>query len=244
MSFLTRINENKSDAGSQIYRYIWPKNKVVHVVPLFCPFELTADNQLIKYSFKSHFCKGQPSILCEKAYSDSTGCSECEKTNSFGQQNFPTTNLTFPAYVLDCKGQTYTSKKTGKEFPDNPEKIIEIPSGKKQVNWDILQEAFYDGDFMDTIWKIKKIEGGFTIQKADIKKLGNQLDTSVPKEVIAKYADLTSGQKIGYSLSIYQGVNWKHPDLVSEGIVSPYATSEESEVGEDEDSQFSDDPLD
>lgn len=247
MGFLTRINENKSNSSSsQVYRYIWPKNKVVHIVPLFCPFELGKDNELIKYSFKHHFCLGKASILCEKSYSDSNGqCTECEKTNSFGQANYPTTTLTFPAYVLDLKGQTYTSKKTGKESPENPEKIIEIPSGKKQVNWDILQEAFYDGDFMDTIWKVKKIEGGFTIQKADIKKLGNQLDISVPQEILDKYSNLTMGQRIGISLSIYSGVNWKHTDLTSEGIVPPFTLPGDSDT---DDEQFSEsdleDPLD
>ena len=50
---------------------------------------------------------------------------------------------------------------------------------------------------MDTIWKVKKIEGGFTIQKADIKKLGNQLDISVPQEILDKYPNLTMGQRIG-----------------------------------------------
>jgi len=98
---------------------------------------------------------------------------------------------------------------------------------------------------MDTIWKVKKIEGGFTIQKADIKKLGNQLDISVPQEILDKYSNLTMGQRIGISLSIYSGVNWKHTDLTSEGIVPPFTLPGDSDT---DDEQFSEsdleDPLD
>ena len=236
MSFITKQNEQKQYTGSgKLFKYILPKNKAVHIIPLICPFELTEDNQLIRYQFKTHFRKGEAAYLCDKSYSDGQYCAECEKTSSFGGQNFPTTTLTFPAYVLDLKGETYTSK-SGSTGPENPEKLIEIPSGKKQLNWDLFQETFYEDEFMSTIWKIKKTDGGLSIQKADIKKLGNQLDLDVPQEVLDKYNGLTRGQKLGICLSVYQNVKWDHPDLIADGIVSPY----ESSKSEDSD-QFSSD---
>ncbi len=257
-----------------VWKHSFPKDKTFHIIPLMCPFIPLADQEEqdkkgpIPVAFRSHFEQGANSSLCNKIYSDNTGCERCEETNSFGGQNFPSTGLTFAGYVLELVGAPAKMSKKGNEYNESPEKVIEIPKGKKFINWAELREAYdeplldakgkpakfkskeeedkaREERFLNTIFRIKKIDGGWSIKVIDRAKLGDQADVEVPQELRDKYEHMTIGAKIGVCAAVYSNVRWSHPDIAGEGIVPPAKPVEEGETsGGESEINLNEDPLD
>ena len=169
-----------------------------------------------------------PNIICEKMYSDCMGCSECEKTVSYKgveRPNTPKRIWALIGYVYDLAGKTYTSKKTNKEYPENPIKIIEISSGKKDINFENLEQYHNSGILMDDVWIVKRlVEGGMDKPApADVRLLHN-FSSEIHPDFLEKVTNINSmsdAEKRGLIFASYANARFGHPDIVEAGFIKP-----------------------
>lgn len=232
LGFLSRPSRSVSTtAFNNLWRLPFRKDETFNIKPLTSPFlpPIDGSDEPLLVSFNVHFVAGGPSALCDKMYSDNIGCVECEKTNKFGGQNYPTKVLCFIGYVYDLVGKTRKSSRTGREFEENPVKVIEIPGGKEKVNWTPFKMHHSDGDFMDSIWRVTRQDAGiFYSATITEKKLGQQYDPEVPSDILEEYSSKTDAQAVSLCLSAYGNVKWNHPDLVNDGILPPAPLAEDT----------------
>lgn len=218
-AFLNRAFENKNDGNFEprLQKLIMNKNIPYHVKWLG---DLNSSLPL-----KVHF----PNIICNKMYSDSMSCEECEKVVAYmGQEklNTPKTVWAILGYVYDLVGTKFTSKKTGNEYDVSPVAVIEISSGKKGINFENLEQYHNSGLFMDDVWVVKRGEGG--IDKpcvADVRLLGKQFNDKIPEDVLTKYLKMPPGEMRGLIFSCYTNTKWNHPDIKEAGIIAPSTVS-------------------
>jgi hypothetical protein len=193
-----------------------------------------------------HFFKGAPASICNKMYfapdDPEAECLDCLKPG-YQDKGFNRAGLVrcFIGYVFDLVDKKDKTKQ-GKEFTHNPLKIIEVGSGRGQVNFGQLNEAIagkyltYDPNSgaVPNIWRIKRKteeEGGGMAEPAilslpELQKLGRQFKAVVPDDVLEVWNKRAKGEVLGYMINTYSNVN--KPLLESEGIIFP--SKEEAEA--------------
>lgn len=217
-----------SGNSEQIWKLALKKGEEVRVAPLG---DLTGGFDVLAI----HFMEGKPSEICEGMYPDCTGCLRCGETNKFGNLNTPSFVICFLGYVFDHVGKVRVSKKTGKEYPENPVKIIEIPSGTggpdNGINLETIRKMQDAGIFADRIWQIKRneLKGMNPPQVIDPALLGNQIKQGIPTDIKMKWEATEPGLKKGIILSAYGNYKVDHSVFKELGIIVPTSLTETPE---------------
>jgi hypothetical protein len=192
-----------------------------------------------------HFVRGQAPSICQKMFfatdDPDAVCAECEKPNEKypGKPILPSQVLLFLGSVLELRGKKGHSK-AGKEYDENPTKVIAIPSGKGKINWGPIVEAIQeDDDFMEHVWRLEDALDGDRVgfqppSKANLKKLGEQFDLSVIGEERAKYEDKSEGEIFSILIAAYAGVKWDDLDMIDAGFENPYPPENEAKEEKEE----------
>lgn len=175
---------------------------------------ITLDDTL---ELATHFVSGAPSRLCNCMYDGEDDCEDCNQINKFGNPNNPSYTIPMIGYVHDLVGKKRTSAK-GKEYDENPVKLIEIPAGKNQVNWDRIKEYHSEGLLLEDVWVIER---GKEPSLADPRLLAKEGSFEVPAEIRELYSNMSAGEKLGNILVAYGNLKKNHKDFVSMGVVFP-----------------------
>lgn len=222
------------NSNSRIWKYLLGRNETTHLKWL-----TDLDTSL---PLRVHF----PSIICNKMYSDSMGCDECEKTFTYkgvSRPNTPRTVWVLIAYCFDLVGKITISKKTGREFEQYPVRIIEINSGKGSINFENLEQYHNSGMLKDDVWILRRLaEGG--LEKpyvADTKLLGKHFNSAIPDEILDRFKNMSTEELRGVIFSVYENAKYDHPDIKEAGIAKPDFLKITVDKEPDD---LSDDPLD
>lgn len=237
--FLSRAFEKPIDKefeyNSRIWKLIMTKGNTYHIKWLT---DLTTSLPL-----RVHF----PNIICDKMYSDSMGCEECEKVVTYkgvSRPNTPKTVWAMIGYCFDLVGKVTISIKNGKEYEENPVKIIETSSGKGSINFENLEQYHNSGILKDDVWVLKRLaEGGFDKPTvADTRLLGKHFNSEIPEDVLANFDNMSEGDLRGIIFASYKNAKFDHPDVKEAGINKPdFLKAEDTPMPKE---LMSDDPLD
>lgn len=180
-----------------------------------------------------HYIKGKPPTFCQKQYFDnddpSIACEHCPAEDDTSWKKNPWLVRLFIGYVFELVGKKGKSKQ-GKEFDENPVKIISVPSGKKKCNFKPFDDAVENQMLTEIIWEIEQDDDGFVVPAPTMnpKKLGEQYDLTLPDAEAAKYAAKTMGEVMSIELATLAGILWNHPDFVTNGLANPVEDAEET----------------
>lgn len=178
-----------------------------------------------------HFCTGSPATLCNKMYFEANDpeaqCDGCEQP---GYQGKGTNNASFVkvmiGYVFDLVDKETT--RNGRTYKENPLKIIEVTGGKKQANFENINDAVNGGYLTyskeePNIWRMKRLaEGGMAppviLSKPELKKLQFNPNT-LPDEILDRYMAIDRAKILGQLISGYG--NLRKDELESMGFEFP-----------------------
>ena len=216
--------------GLQTFR-MKDKNKKYHV-QLVSP---------VSQDLRVHYIKTLPPSACNLIYFDeddpNKNCQLCDMPHPKYKTQPAWLVRMYIGYCFELLGTKDVTKK-GSEYEVNPLCIIVVPGNGKGRNFKPFNDAIEEGELLESIWNFEDSTelGGFvTPSKASVKKLGEQFDLDVVKQLQAEWAQKTDQEVQSIMLSAWANVKWDHPDMVASGFVNPYPKQDkESETVEDD----------
>lgn len=171
-----------------------------------------------------HYQANSAPVFCNLQYfakdDPEASCVECDKPNLKypGRPNKPQLVKLAMGYCLEFVG----AKVPGKEFEENPIKVIGVPAGKGKCNFKFLDEGIADGDFTEKFWRFEKTADAYVPPTAvDDKKLP-KYDKDLLAAALAEWGSKSDEEIASIVIGGYANIKWEHPSFKSNGLKDPF----------------------